>query len=305
MDGYAVASACTRGASAEKPLALRVEGIIAAGDSSVRRFRDEADLLAYGCFTNVVEGAGIKFCRDEDHTASDSTSYDGDIGLSKKDIPPCVEIMTGARFPPPFVDGGKEWVFDACVRLEDVTPLPSVYLEGARLIQIKKPVLPNSHRRRAGEDFAKNDLVVEKGQALQPQHVTALASLGISEIAIFRRLRIAILSTGEELVPHSAVAKEHLVKETNGPFLETALRNLGVEAQFWGVIGDECGSFVDLVSNKLRREDVDVVISTGAVSMGRFDFVEAGLDQLGGGGPLPSCQCASGPTRYSSALFLG
>src|SRR5207237_1438580 len=92
----------------------------------------------------------------------------------------------------------------------------------------------------------------------------------------------AILSTGKELVPHSAVAKDHLVKDVNGPFLETALRNLGVEAQFWGVIGDECGSFVDLVSNRLRGEDVDVVISTGAVSMGRFDFVEAGLDQLGG-----------------------
>jgi hypothetical protein len=66
-----------------------------------------------------------------------------------------------------------------------------------------------------------------------------LASLGISEIAVFRRLRIAILSTGEELVSLSAVTKEHLVKDANGPFLETALRNLGVEAQFWGVIGDD------------------------------------------------------------------
>ena len=60
-----------------------------------------------------------------------------------------------------------------CVRLEDVTPLPSVYPEGARLIQIMKLALPNSRQRRAGEDFAKNDLVVQKGQALQPQHVTA------------------------------------------------------------------------------------------------------------------------------------
>src|SRR3954454_13611173 len=55
MDGYAVASACTRGASTEKPITLRVEGIIAAGDSSVRRFRDEVALLAYGCFTDGVK----------------------------------------------------------------------------------------------------------------------------------------------------------------------------------------------------------------------------------------------------------
>jgi hypothetical protein len=60
MDDYTVASASTRGASVEKPLALRVEGIIAAGDGSVRRFRDEMDLIAYGCFTDVV-----KWCRDK------------------------------------------------------------------------------------------------------------------------------------------------------------------------------------------------------------------------------------------------
>lgn len=108
IDGYVVASACMRGASVKKPLALRVEGIIVAGDGSVRRFRDETNLIAYGCFTDVVKGAGIKFCKDEDQAASDSTSYDGDIALSKKDVPPCVEIMTGARFPSTFVDGGKD-----------------------------------------------------------------------------------------------------------------------------------------------------------------------------------------------------
>jgi molybdopterin biosynthesis enzyme len=87
---------------------------------------------------------------------------------------------------------------------------------------------------------------------------------------------------GKELVSHSAVTKEHAVKDANGPFLETTLRSLGVEAQFWGVVGDDCSSFVERVSDNLRRENVDVIISTGAVSMGRFDFVEAGLDQLGG-----------------------
>lgn len=79
-----------------------------------------------------------------------------------------------------------------------------------------------------------------------------LESLGISEIAVSR---IVILSTGEELVSLSAVTKEHLVKGVNGPFLETALRNLGVEAQFWGVIGVDGGSFVELVSNKVSTRE--------------------------------------------------
>jgi hypothetical protein len=107
IDDCTVASVCTRGASVEKPLAPRVERIIAAGGSSMRRFRDETDLIAYGCFTDVVKGAGIKFCKDEDQATSDSTSYGG-IALSKKDVPLCVEIMTGARFPSTFVDRGKD-----------------------------------------------------------------------------------------------------------------------------------------------------------------------------------------------------
>jgi molybdopterin biosynthesis enzyme len=82
-----------------------------------------------------------------------------------------------------------------------------------------------------------------------------LASLGLSEIAVFQRLRIAILSTGEELVSLSTVMKEHLVKDANGPFLETALRNRGVEAQFWGVIGDGGCSFVELVSNNASTRE--------------------------------------------------
>jgi hypothetical protein len=53
----------------------------------------------------------------------------------------------------------------------------------------------------------------------------------------------------------SAVTKEHLVKDANGSFLETALRNLGVEAQFWGLIGDDGGSFVELVGNKASTRE--------------------------------------------------
>jgi molybdopterin biosynthesis enzyme len=83
----------------------------------------------------------------------------------------------------------------------------------------------------------------------------SLVSLGISEIAVSRRPRIAILSTGEELVSLPAVTKEHLVKDANGPFLETALPNLGVEAQFWSVIGDDGGFFVELVSNKASTRE--------------------------------------------------
>ena len=175
MDGYAIASENTLGASVERPTVFRVEGIIAAGDRNVRRFRDDND----------VKDAWANRGMDADHAGLESTSDGGYTTLSGVTDAPCIEIMTGARFPPPFVKGGKEWVFDSCVRLEDVTPLPLAKLQGARLIQTVKPVPPNLHRRRAGEDFAKGDLVVRKGQTLRPQHIMALASLGMHEIQVF------------------------------------------------------------------------------------------------------------------------
>lgn len=283
MDGYAVASVCTRGASIDRPVVLRVQGIIAAGDTGIRRFRDGVSLAALGRDGNVMMDAATNGGRDVDQFDLISTSEFGDTTtLSEVDIPPCIEIVRGAQFPPAFVDGAKQWVFDAFVRLEDVAPLPSAYSDGTRLVQVVKPVLPNSHRRHAGEDFAKGDLVVRKGETLRSQHIMALASLGMREIQVFRTLSVAILSTGEEVVSHYAATDDHSVRDANGPFLETALHSLGASVRFWGVVGDDREQFAKIVSDRLRCEEVDVLISTGAVSMGRFDFVEAALAELGG-----------------------
>ena len=169
--------------------------------------------------------------------------------MSKKDIAPCVEIMTGARFPQTFVDEGKE---RACERLEDVNST-AVCLSRGELgssrsrSQYFQTLIDNAPERALQRTilWCRNDIPCNRSMS------RPLGSLGISEIAIENR----DLVQGEELVSLSAVTKEHLVKGAEGPFLETALRNLGVEAQFWGVIPDDSGSFTELVSNKASTRE--------------------------------------------------
>jgi len=215
IDGYAVASACMLGALVEKPLALRMDGIIVADNGCGWRFRDETDLIAYGCFTDVVKG-GMKFCKDEGQAASDSTSYDGDIALSKKDVAPCVEIMTGARFPQTFVDGGKERMFDDLRKTRRRYSI-AVYLSRGELgsfrsrsqcFQTLIDDAPGGNSQRTILWY-RNDIPCNRSMP------RPLESLGISEIAVSR---IVTLSTGEELGSLSAVTKEHLVKGAKGPF---------------------------------------------------------------------------------------
>ena len=142
--------------------------------------------------------------------------------------------MTGARFPPAFADeerrGCLTLAYDSKTSLRCLHSIPT----DPWLIQIVKPVVPNQHGRCAGEDFAEDDVVVSIGQIIRPQHIMALASLGILEIQVFRTVSVAILSTGEEVVPHYAATQDHLVRDANGPFLETALGALERVYDFGG-----------------------------------------------------------------------
>ncbi|KAK5105736.1 hypothetical protein LTR62_002324 [Meristemomyces frigidus] len=257
MDGYAVQSASTLHASPETPFVMRVEGIVAAGDSSVKTFGNQ-------------------------NCTSKRRRTDGEWMDSHGEFTPCVEIMTGARFPALYVEGGTTWNFDACVRLEDVQLLPLIPPDQSQLVQIVKPVKARQNRRSAGEDFAEGDAVMRRRQAIGPQHVMALASLGIANVEVFRTLKVAIVSTGNEIVSPDASAADFHVRDANSPFLEMALQSLGIETRNWGVIGDDASRFVDIVKSKLDSEDIDIVVTTGAVSCGRYDFVEEGLAKLGG-----------------------
>lgn len=262
MDGFAVSSTLTERASAITPLRLRVRGTIAAGDEPI-----------------AVSSAW------------EATTPEGTDGCL-----PCVEIMTGAPFP--FSTSARP--FDACVRIEDTR---AVRLEGegdgagagagvGQYIEIVKPAVRNQNRRFAGADFGEGDVLLSPGTTIRARHVMALALLGISRVEVYRRLRVAVFSTGSELLSYERDSQDedgegeskrrHVIRDSNGPYIQATLGELGVDARYCGIIRDDRVEFEEKIRSSLAEEgDFDAVITTGAVSMGKFDFVRAGLEELG------------------------
>ena len=252
MDGYAINSQVTQTASEHTPVICQVKETIAAGGEEV--------------IINPTVSQAAK----------------------KKNTPICVEIMTGARFPR--VESSHPLdVLDCCVKVEDTRPLSSSTVnDGAesssRLIQILAPARPNQNKRLAGEDFRRGDMIVDRHVVVRPNHVMALASVGYECIEVLKKPRIALFSTGAEIVCRTveeAASGHQQVSDVNGPYLTSVLREtFACEVDFLGILEDNPTTAADTISEHIKRKQYDMVITTGAVSMGRYDFVPKALEML-------------------------
>ncbi|KAL4735290.1 MoeA, N-terminal and linker domain-containing protein [Aspergillus similis] len=197
---------------------------------------------------------------------------------AKDGVPPCVEIMTGAPFPT-----GQEWEqFDCSVPIEEVVVhedrCPS---SRRRYVSVCKPARRWQHRRFAGGDFTQGDHIVEAGECIQPQHIMALASVGLREIPVLRRPRVAVFSTGSELLSDGGQAHRFMIHDANGPYLTSILRQWGVEVDFRGVLRDEQAAMEDSIARALN-DGYDTIVTSGAVSAGRCDIIPGLVRGIGG-----------------------
>lgn len=110
----------------------------------------------------------------------------------------------------------------------------------------------------------------------------ALAALGIWDVIVYRKLRIGIMSTENELVSHNDMdlCSTHRVRDSNGPYIHAVLTQLGIKIVDIGILQDRTEDFVERMTQTVSTNELDVII-TGAVSMGKFDFVAEGLELLG------------------------
>lgn len=178
-------------------------------------------------------------------------------------------IMTGAPLPRDY---------------DAVVPIENVRVEGDR-VQITAPATRGDHCRAAGEDFRQGALVLPAGVRVQPAQITALATTGVGEVSVARRPRVLFFTTGNELVDDPAQALQPgQIRNGNGPYLDAALRHLGVGAINGGRVRDEADSFIRTLQNLFDSDDElpDVILTTGAVSAGDFDFVPQVVRALGG-----------------------
>ncbi|MGL6687319.1 molybdopterin molybdotransferase MoeA [Xanthomonas hortorum pv. gardneri] len=181
------------------------------------------------------------------------------------------EIMTGAGLP-----AGA----DAVVPIEQVELLAH---DGARpsRIRLRADVRAGQHIRRRGEDVALHDRVIEAGTVLRGAHLMLLAGLGCARVQVVRRPRVALIATGRELVGDPAQPLQPgQIRDGTSSYLLSQLQAAGAELVWRGQVGDGAAAF-DAALAQARHAGADVILSTGAVSRGRYDFVPDALARHG------------------------
>ncbi|MBM3358492.1 MAG: molybdopterin molybdotransferase MoeA [Betaproteobacteria bacterium] len=175
----------------------------------------------------------------------------------------CVRIMTGGVMP-----AGT----DTIIMQEHVK------VSGDR-VTIGPGHKKGQNLRRAGEDLATGQVALKRGLALRPAEIGLIASLGIAEIRVYRRLRVAFFSTGDELVSIGTVPKEGQIYDSNRYTIHGMLTRLGCEVIDMGVVRDDPNLLETAFGEAAAI--ADVVITSGGVSVGEADYVKNLLNKLG------------------------
>ncbi|HEY0892255.1 MAG TPA: gephyrin-like molybdotransferase Glp [Cellvibrio sp.] len=184
--------------------------------------------------------------------------FNGAIGPQQ-----AVRIMTGALVP-----AGA----DTVVMQENVQRTG----EQITLTQIPEA---SENIRRAGEDITLGSQVLAAGQRLSALDIGLLASLGIAQVTVVRRLRVAILTTGDELLPAGAAPEPGKIYDSNRPLLNALLTRMPVDLIDLGIIADDPSALRKAFNTAMQW--ADVVISTGGVSVGDADYTKDVLAELG------------------------
>ncbi|USG62378.1 molybdopterin molybdotransferase MoeA [Sneathiella marina] len=174
-----------------------------------------------------------------------------------------VKILTGAVMPK---------------SLDSVAMIEDVQIENDK-VRLPIGLKPGANCRKAGEDITKGNLLLEKGTLLRPQEVGYLASIGLSEISVFRPVTVALFSTGDELINPGSLEFEGSIFDSNRMILAAILRGFGCQVTDLGILKDE----LEIVRSALLKasETHDLVITSGGVSMGDEDHVKNALLKAG------------------------
>ncbi|GGD31923.1 molybdopterin molybdenumtransferase MoeA [Malaciobacter pacificus] len=190
------------------------------------------------------------------------TIFAGDDNNSLLDENSCIKIMTGARIPSNAT---------AIVPKEDTKELDNGN------IKIEKQVKEFQHIRFIGEDIKENELLITKGDEINFAKVTLLASQGITHIKVYKKPKIVVFSSGEELKLHYEKIEPHQIYNSNTPTLISRAKELGCDVNFIGQAKDSVESIKQLIQNSL---DANLIITSGGVSVGDADFTKDAINKL-------------------------
>ena len=184
--------------------------------------------------------------------------FDGAVGTGE-----CVRIMTGGAIPKGC---------DCVVRQEDVQE------DGAR-IHVPFTSKPYENYCYAGEDIKKNTVLIRQGQRIRAAHLAVLASEGYGDVLVHRRVRVAVASTGDELLQPGEPLRPGKIYNSNLYLLAGRLKELGAEVTVLGSVSDDIEKAAEVIAS--YADKVDLFLTSGGVSVGKKDIMHGVVPALG------------------------
>lgn len=146
-------------------------------------------------------------------------------------------------------------------------------------IEVWTTVIPGENVSKKGEDVVKGEIAVEAGTRLKPHHLGLIASLGVMEISVFEKPKVAVLATGNELVEVGQKPREDQVFEVNRLVIKALCLELGAEPLDLGIAKDDVAEISEKI--RLGLEKADMVLTTGGTSVGASDLVPTAINSIG------------------------
>ena len=187
------------------------------------------------------------------------TIYAGDSIEACLNQDECYKIMTGAKVPN-----------DA----NTIIPFENTLFYDETRVTLPKEIKRGNALRLKGEECKIGDVLLEKGEVLNSSHIAYLSSQGIVVVPVYKKISIAIFSTGDELKEPWEVASEDEIYNVNSFALKAVLKEHGFEADYCGVIPDDLEKSIEYFS---KMKKYDTIITSGGISLGEADFVEDAL----------------------------
>jgi len=172
-----------------------------------------------------------------------------------------VEIMTGGVLPKGF---------DTIIPIEQIIFYPNKTKKNS--ILISKKISKNNHVRFKGSDYKKNELVIKKSTIIHPNHILALKTLGIKNIKVKKKINILFFSTGNEISNKDSIS-DWQVRNSNAYYIRSLNNNFLFNFKDGGILRDAHEKVFKDKIKKMLSSNTDIIITSGAVSAGKFDFV--------------------------------
>jgi len=210
---------------------------------------------------SAMDGYAIIYNNKENELEIIDTIFAGDDNKTALKENTCIKIMTGARVP---------LNTTAIIPKEDVKTIDNK-------IKILENVKEFQHVRFIGEDIKTGEKLIDITDEINFAKITLLASQGISHIKVYKKPKIVVFSSGEELKLHYQKIQDHQIYNSNTPTFIARAKELGCDVTFIGQAKDSIEAIKELVLNSL---DADLIVTSGGVSVGDADFTKDAFNEL-------------------------